>query len=222
MRNRGKQMSKPILCVDFDGVLHSYTSGWQGAHICKDPPVPGAIDFLRRASEHFEIHIFSSRSGQEGGLSAMQGWLADHAFTGEQTPETMAWFYNVKWPTEKSAAMVTLDDRAITFTGAWPEMQDIINFKPWNKQADMGKVRVIPNIDAARYMRLEDKTINLMNVLREAKEVLKSLTDLGDVLTAHIATLEAYLPVKEYTDEKGRTEYRRIGDEQIPRSEMSR
>ena len=26
-------MSKPILCLDFDGVLHSYTSGWRGARI---------------------------------------------------------------------------------------------------------------------------------------------------------------------------------------------
>ena len=37
---------KTIL-LDFDGVIHSYTSGWKGAGVIPDPPVPGAIDFLR-------------------------------------------------------------------------------------------------------------------------------------------------------------------------------
>lgn len=71
-------MGKPILCLDFDGVLHSYTSGWQGADVIPDPPVPGAIEFLAEASKHFRIAIFSSRSHQEGGISAMQLWLAIH------------------------------------------------------------------------------------------------------------------------------------------------
>ena len=45
----------PILALDFDGVLHSYTSGWQGADVISDPPVPGAIEFLMEAVEHFEV-----------------------------------------------------------------------------------------------------------------------------------------------------------------------
>lgn len=28
---------KPILAVDFDGTLHSYTSGWKGADVVADP-----------------------------------------------------------------------------------------------------------------------------------------------------------------------------------------
>ena len=42
-------MTKPILCLDFDGVIHSYTSGWKGARIILDPPVPGALDFILAA-----------------------------------------------------------------------------------------------------------------------------------------------------------------------------
>ena len=67
--------SKPILCLDFDGVLNSYTSGWRGANFIPDPPVPGAMAFLVEAVQSFSVCIFSSRSHQEGGISAMIAWL---------------------------------------------------------------------------------------------------------------------------------------------------
>ena len=62
---------KPILCLDFDGVIHSYTSRWQGAGVIPDPPVDGAIAFMLGALDRFDVVIFSSRSNQPGGLSAM-------------------------------------------------------------------------------------------------------------------------------------------------------
>ncbi len=37
------KMTKPILCVDFDGVVHSYTSGWKGETVIPYPPVNGAL-----------------------------------------------------------------------------------------------------------------------------------------------------------------------------------
>ena len=134
-------MSKPILCLDFDGVIHSYTSGWNDARQVSDPPVDGAVDFIISAMEHFEIHIFSSRSNQEGGLLAMQTWLHDQFYERFYTPsgytknvdEFMSSFESIRWPTEKPPAFLTIDDRAITFTGVWPSITDLKNFKPWNK-----------------------------------------------------------------------------------------
>jgi len=38
-----------LVCLDFDGVIHSYTSGWQGIESADDPPVPGAFDFIDTA-----------------------------------------------------------------------------------------------------------------------------------------------------------------------------
>jgi len=118
---------RPILCVDFDGVIHSYTSGWQGANVVSDLPVPGAIEFLREAVKHFQVAIFSSRSHQPGGIFAMKEWLG---LAGNQEP----WLDEISWPTTKPAAFLTIDDRAILFEGTWPTMEGMLNFKPWNKK----------------------------------------------------------------------------------------
>jgi len=128
---------RPILCLDFDGVLHSYTSGWQGAAVISDPPVAGAIDFLYEAIQHFDVCIYSSRSHQEGGIDAMQDWLSRHEveWRNQQTtlPRTSL-LLSIRFPVVKPAAFVTIDDRAITFTGVWPPMALLLAFKPWNKQ----------------------------------------------------------------------------------------
>lgn len=133
-------MTKPILVLDFDGVCHSYTSGWQGADVILDPPVSGLFEFLEEAKEHFEINIFSSRSNQPGGIDAMKVWLDYHwcVYNGLEYETTEMTDGNnpvsfIKFPKTKPAAFVSIDDRAITFTGTWPEMETLINFKPWNK-----------------------------------------------------------------------------------------
>lgn len=117
---------KPILCLDFDGVLHSYKSGWKGADVIPDQPVFGALNFLTNATVHFNVQVFSSRSGQKGGIKAMERWCLEHF-----GPRTTL---QLSFPNEKPPALVTIDDRAICFTGSWPHIQDLLNFKPWNKK----------------------------------------------------------------------------------------
>src|SRR5271157_5178324 len=117
-------MSKKILVLDFDGVLHSYTSGWCGAAVISDAPVAGMAEFLTEAIKHFEVLVFSSRSMHDAGIRAMQEWLGRYL-----SPEV---FYEISFPTHKPPAFVTIDDRAITFTGEWPSMDSLLNFKPWN------------------------------------------------------------------------------------------
>jgi hypothetical protein len=142
-------MPKPILCLDFDGVIHSYTSGWHGANFIPDPPVPGAMFFIIDAHKHFEVHIFSSRSHQEGGKAAMQAWLKywlfkefdEGKYPKKLTDGTsMDWdevnwaCQGCQWPDVKPPALVTIDDRAITFKGVFPAIEALKNFKPWNKK----------------------------------------------------------------------------------------
>jgi hypothetical protein len=121
----------PILCLDFDGVCHSYTSGWQGATVIPDPPVDGMWAFLEEAIHHFEVHIYSSRSHQEGGIAAMRQWFVDH---GNSVDRQEIAKERLTFPTEKPPAFVTLDDRAVTFTGVWPSIDMLTAFKPWGRR----------------------------------------------------------------------------------------
>lgn len=126
---------KPILCLDFDGVVHSYTSGWKGPRVIPDPPVPGAIEFILTAMQTFEVNIFSSRSRYWFGRFMMTQWLfteiARHLGDTIATAHVMK---EIKFPKHKPAAMVSIDDRALTFDGMWPQMDVLKKFKPWNKR----------------------------------------------------------------------------------------
>jgi hypothetical protein len=130
--------NKPILCLDFDGVIHSYTSGWQGIDVIPDPPVDGAIPFLYEAISHFDVCIYSTRSESEAGRNAMAEWMGkwDRIYWTEHLnlphPRT-ALVLCVKFPASKPSAFVGIDDRVITFTGKFPDIDMLKNFKPWNK-----------------------------------------------------------------------------------------
>lgn len=123
---------KPILSVDFDGVLHAYDTGWKGVSVIPDGPVHGAMAFLREAVTRFDVQIYSSRSryliGRTAMRTAVRQWLTD-----ELGDMGEAVFDELKWPIFKPSAFITLDDRAITFTGRFPDTGELAGFKPWNK-----------------------------------------------------------------------------------------
>lgn len=141
MFNAPPKKQNPIICVDFDGVVHSYTSGWKGVDVIPDPPVPGAIDWLLAhlpvpdalgmSPEYIgpEAVIYSSRSKQRGGIEAMKCWLVKWGVDD--------WYFRddiLKFPTQKPAAFLTIDDRAICFNGTFPTTEQMMAFVPWNKK----------------------------------------------------------------------------------------
>ena len=130
-----------IICVDFDGVIHSYTSGWRGLTEIPDPPVPGAFEWLAELIEDgFEVCIYSSRSkgnervrDDQSGVEAMKSWFLRH-LNDDAVNWDAPWILGqLKFPTKKPAAMMTVDDRAFCFEGDYPSVDWLNNFKPWNK-----------------------------------------------------------------------------------------
>ena len=80
-----------------------------------------------------------------GGREAMRTYLLEHltahmvASSAESNEHTCRVAANavlemIGFPTVKPPAMVSIDDRALTFTGEWPAIETLKAFKPWNKR----------------------------------------------------------------------------------------
>lgn len=115
-------MPKQTVVMDFDGVIHCYTTKWQGATFIPDPPVNGIKEAINEIRKHYRIVVVSSRCSQEGGIEAIKEYLIKHKI---KVDDVVA---------EKLPAVVYIDDRALTFDGH-PEMllEKIKAFRPWNR-----------------------------------------------------------------------------------------
>lgn len=116
-------MNKKTVVFDFDGVIHSYKSGWQGENVIPDPPVDGikeAIDDIR--AEGYEVVIVSTRCAYYEGQVAIFEWLRKNGIVVDGVCK------------EKPPAICYVDDRAICFDGRADTLLGKIKaFKPWNK-----------------------------------------------------------------------------------------
>lgn len=108
------------VAIDFDGVINSYTSGWQGA-TATDPPVQGAaiaIKALLNAGK--KLVIYSTRAADASGIETIRKYL--YSLVGVDA-SAIAISY------QKPIANIYLDDRAVTFNGDWDEaLQKIATF----------------------------------------------------------------------------------------------
>lgn len=127
---------KKTICVDFDGVIHSYTSPWTTAEEISDPPVPGAIDFIRACWAHgFEVVIQSVRAKEGDGRLAIMGWLMS---VGGLTPQEIG-DNGLVITDQKPPAIAYIDDRAVRFEGTFPLPDELEAMIPWNRRRDVSQ-----------------------------------------------------------------------------------
>lgn len=129
-------MSKPkneryTVAVDFDGVIHAYTTPWINAHTIPDPPIPGAIEWLAATLWSLDVVIFSTRCKTWRGRRAVRAWLYKHAGNLWYPSPDSDGIEDVKLSYEKPPALMYIDDRAFRFEGKFPSVQAIHNAKPW-------------------------------------------------------------------------------------------
>ena len=123
-----KNKNKKIILLDFDGTLHKYTTKFTHETHIHDEPIDGAIQFVKDLFDAgFQVVIFSSRgSHSEFGLYA-NDWFAKYGL--DKCYIDMLQYSNVKGPHD-----VILDDRAWNFDGNYPEVSELMAFRPWNKR----------------------------------------------------------------------------------------
>lgn len=123
------------IAVDFDGVLHSYSTPWKATHIIPDPPVNGAIEWLWGVLQKMDVVIFSTRCRSWRGRHAIRKWLK--MYSGGlyyEDPLGGIGLEDVQLSYEKPPALVYLDDRAWRFEGEFPTVEQIHRAIPWNKR----------------------------------------------------------------------------------------
>lgn len=120
-------MPKTVV-FDFDGVIHSYKSGWKGATTIPDEPTPRIKEALKDIhNAGYEIVIVSTRCATHEGIEAVNDWLFKWGLLK----------YIDKICKEKPPAIVYIDDRAICFDGHPETLLDSISkFEPWYKRGE--------------------------------------------------------------------------------------
>jgi hypothetical protein len=124
---------KPILCIDFDGVIHDCREGWKDGSIYGDV-TPGFFRWATEAKQLFKLVVYSSRSKDALQLEEMKRWLeariAESMFSGVMIDDFE--FSGVKPP-----AFLTIDDRCVRFNGNWGAAQfrpeNLADYKTWTQ-----------------------------------------------------------------------------------------
>lgn len=106
MEEKDIPRAQRTLAIDFDGVIHKYSKGWQDGS-CYDEPVDGvgcALHELQRAG--FRLVCLTTRDKY-----AVEDWLQDQDLA----------HYFAEVTDKKIGAVAYIDDRAVRFTN-WPDI----------------------------------------------------------------------------------------------------
>ena len=114
----GLQPARRTICLDFDGVIHSYRSGWCGAEVIPDAPIHGTQEAIARLRKRYRVVVHSARCATETGFEAVKAWLLKHRL---EVDEVCRY---------KPPAAIYVDDRAVPFRGDWLQtIADIDEFR---------------------------------------------------------------------------------------------
>lgn len=117
------------VCIDFDGVIHDYSDGWQGLDVFGEA-VPGAADAIKGLkTAGWMVVIHTCRKS----TPALHRWLKEHNIAYDFINANP--FQPINADFRKPMADIYIDDCAIGFNGDWGKtLGDIDAFKAWYKK----------------------------------------------------------------------------------------
>lgn len=148
-------MAKGSIAIDFDGVIHKYSKGWQDGTIYDEPIKQAFTTIGSLMDTGYSVFIFSTRKPKQ-----IKRWVEQHIMVGDYEAngpgnDPHEWvakrygysckvipfwkkFWNEKHvlgiTRRKLAAHVYVDDRALKFEGDWLKtFDDILKFKTYQQ-----------------------------------------------------------------------------------------
>ena len=114
--------SRKTICVDFDGVIHSYGEGWKDG-VVYGTPNDGAREVMKEyVDKGYKVVILTARiqpkyEDSKRQKVLMQEWLGQNGFiVGEHYHEIT---------NNKPSAIMYIDDKAVRFTN-WDDMRRLV------------------------------------------------------------------------------------------------
>jgi len=125
-----------LICLSFDGVIHNTADQTEvsDVRVVAGKPVAGAFDFIARLQQvGYIVAIYDDRrSWQMAAIDDMRRWLIYHLSVHfSDTDEAKRIVDDLRWPTSKPSAFLTISDRALLFRGVFPSLDVIEDFQPW-------------------------------------------------------------------------------------------
>jgi hypothetical protein len=118
------EQEKPNIVFDFDGVIHSYKSGWKGNNVIPDEPVRGIKEAIEDLRKDHKVVVVSTRCAQPGGIKAIKKYLKDNDIEVDDVTD------------KKPPAIAYIDDNGINFDGDASSLPSKVRgFKSWLKKA---------------------------------------------------------------------------------------
>lgn len=168
-------MEKKTVVFDFDGVIHSYKSGWKGSEEIPDPPVYGIRDVIKEVRKEFKVVVVSTRCSTMLGTNAIKAYLRKW---GIEVDDVLK---------EKPPAIAYIDDRAINFDGNTNGLvEKISSFKNWIEKDRETDLKLDDDYDHLNIIFLDvDGVLNSMGYFNSRDEKDRN----NDVSEYHVILL---------------------------------
>lgn len=102
-------MQQKAIAIDFDGVIHKYTKGWQNGVVYDDPVEYAFAAMYKLISLGYEIFILTTRTNHED----IRVWIREKAIEEGIDPDIAIELSAVEITNIKKPAVAYIDDRGL-------------------------------------------------------------------------------------------------------------